>query len=295
VVACRRLGPAAWLCDDAAVSASAAAADDVPRLVATDLDGTLLRSDGTVSPRTRDVLRRATAAGARVVAVTGRPVRWMHAVAEAVQHQGTAVCSNGAVVYDLVAERVVQARPFPPETLLELTGVLRALVPDVAFGVESLARGFWHEPGYVPHAVAGIVRPPAPTAPLPDLVTDDVLKLIALAPGGTPEELLDLAAAEAGHLGELTHSTNAPFLEVSAPGVTKATTLAGLAEAWGVTPAEAVAFGDMPNDLAVLAWAGRSWATANAHPSVRAAAGAVTAANDDDGVAAVLETFWPAP
>jgi Cof subfamily protein (haloacid dehalogenase superfamily) len=275
------------------MTASAAATAATPRLVATDLDGTLLRSDGTVSPRTRDALRRATAAGARVVAVTGRPVRWMHAVAEALQHQGVAVCSNGAVVYDLVVERVVQVRPFPRGTLLDLADVLRGLVPDVAFGVESLARGFAHEPGYVPHAVAGIVRPPAPTAPLVDLVTDDVLKLIALAPGGTPEQLLDLAAAAASHLGELTHSTSAPFLEVSAPGVTKATTLARLAADWGIGPAEAIAFGDMPNDLAVLAWAGRSWATANAHPTVRAAADAVAPANDDDGVAAVLEGLWP--
>jgi hydroxymethylpyrimidine pyrophosphatase-like HAD family hydrolase len=203
------------------------------------------------------------------------------------------VCSNGAVVYDLAAEQVVDAFPLPRETVLELAATLRDVLPGVVFGVESLGAGFRHEPGYVPNPVAGVARPPVPTGSLAELATADVVKMIALAPGATPEELLDLAVARAGHLGELTHSTSAPFLEISAPGVTKATTLARLAAGWGIGAGDVVAFGDMPNDLDVLAWAGRSWATANAHPRVLAAVDAVTASHDDDGVARVLEAFWP--
>ena len=107
-------------------SEAVAAGRGVPRLVATDLDGTLLRADGTVSERTRAVLRRATAAGTHVVAVTGRPVRWMQHVAEVLQRRGSAVCSNGAVVYDLATDQVVEAFPLPRDTILDLATALRS-------------------------------------------------------------------------------------------------------------------------------------------------------------------------
>src|SRR3712207_3885891 len=80
-----------------------------PRLVASDLDGTLVRSDGTVSDRTRAALEAVEAAGSVLVLVTGRPPRWMHPVVEATGHRGIAVCANGALVYDLHTERVVRS------------------------------------------------------------------------------------------------------------------------------------------------------------------------------------------
>ena len=92
-----------------------------------------------------------------------------------------------------------------------------------------------------------------------------------------------------GHLAELTHSSLDGLVEISATGVSKATTLELLCTERGI-PADCVlAFGDMPNDLPLLAWAGRGIAVANAHPSVLAAVTEHTASNDDDGVALVLE------
>ena len=118
------------------------------RLVATDLDGTLLRSDGTVSDRTRAALRAADAAGLTIVFVTGRPARWLDDVVRQTGHLGVAVGANGAVIYDLAAERVVDAHPIDVDTLRALAADIRAAFPDVCFAVESL-RGFAAEPDYI--------------------------------------------------------------------------------------------------------------------------------------------------
>ena len=87
--------------------------DDPMRMVACDLDGTIVRADGTVSPRTVAALAACERAGVRVVFVTGRPPRWMAPVAAATGHHGIAVCANGAIVYDLAAERVITTRGIP--------------------------------------------------------------------------------------------------------------------------------------------------------------------------------------
>jgi len=91
---------------------------------------------------------------------------------------------------------------------------------------------------------------------------------------------------------ETTHSGGAGLIELSAAAVTKAGALAELCRRWGVTAEEVIAFGDMPNDGPMLRWAGQSWAVANAHPEARAAATDVTASNDEDGVARILEGLF---
>jgi hydroxymethylpyrimidine pyrophosphatase-like HAD family hydrolase len=107
-------------------------------------------------------------------------------------------------------------------------------------------------------------------------------------PDDLHSQVLDLV----GDLVTPTHSSGGALIEMSARGVTKASALAVLAEERGIKPDEVVAFGDMPNDLPMLSWAGTSYAVANAHPSVLAAADHVTAANNDDGVAQVLEALF---
>jgi HAD superfamily hydrolase (TIGR01484 family) len=256
------------------------------RLVATDLDGTLVRTDGGISRRSCQALRAAEEAGILVALVTGRPPRWLAPVAAATGHTGVAICANGAILYDLHEERIVDSTLLDPETLREVARRLRAAVPGLRFAVEYGA-DFGHEPGYRHYwaignvavrvgAVEAILDRPAP-------------KLLALHPSMSPDELLAVAVELLGSDVGVTCSSHEALLEISAAGVTKATGLAGLAERAGIAPEEVVAFGDMPNDLPMLAWAGRAVAVANAHPRVLAAADEVTASNDDDGVALVLE------
>lgn len=256
------------------------------RLAATDLDGTLIRTDGSVSRRTRETLAAAEAAGIGVALVTGRPPRWMAEVAEATGHHGVAVCANGALLYDLHTETVLSSTLLTPEAQLEVVAALREVFGGLSFAAEY-APGFGHEPAYRHGWELGDVE--IRVGAVEEILDRPAAKLLVRHPTMDCDELLAAARQLLGADVQVTSSSHEALLEISAPGVTKATALAALAERSGITAPEVVAFGDMPNDLPMLAWAGRGIAVANAHPEVLAVADEVTASNDEDGVALVLE------
>ncbi len=255
-------------------------------MVASDLDGTLLRRDGTLSTRTVSAVTSAAHAGADVVLVTGRPPRWVDAVAAQIPCHPVVICSNGALMYDARERTVIGEYPISPETALQVVDLLRAELSDAVFAVEA---GFTYgqEPTYpnqwpLPHGslVAGVET----------LVTLSVVKLVVRhKEPGDHWEVLDRARRSVGELAEVTSSGPGAPIELAAPGVTKASALAFLASVAGVEAREVLAFGDMPNDLTMLAWAGTSVAPANAHPEVLAAVDYVTTDCDQDGVALFLE------
>jgi Cof subfamily protein (haloacid dehalogenase superfamily) len=259
----------------------------IPRLIATDLDGTLLRSDGTVSPRTRRVLGRARALGVEVVLCTARPVRWMRDLAAECGITGLAVCANGAVLWDLADDVLVESFPIPRRSAHEVVARLRPLVPGGSWAIETTEH-FGHEPGYR-------VR-----WPVPDDATVDAIEVLLKTPPVKlllrPDAVCGAAAlaararAEVADLVEITYSdASASLLEMSAAGVSKGSGLAAVCAAHGIEASDTVAFGDMPNDLPMLAWAGCGYAMANGHPGVIAAADATAPPNEEDGVAVVLE------
>jgi Cof subfamily protein (haloacid dehalogenase superfamily) len=260
-----------------------------PRVVATDLDGTVVRSDGTISVRTRRALTAAADAGAMIVLVTGRPPRWLRGMAEATGHHGLAICANGAIVWDLHSESVVSSYPIDVSTVRDIATSLRAEIPELGFAVETVDT-FAHEPSYHPRWATD---EQTVVAELEALLSRPVAKLLARHEGLTADELLARArTVVADELASLTHSSREGLLEISAAGVTKASTLRAVCEQHGHGPADVVAFGDMPNDLPMLAWAGHSVAVGNAHPEVLQAVDEVTASNDADGVAQVLERWF---
>ena len=257
--------------------------------IATDLDGTLLRSDLTVSERTVQALRAASAAGMLVALVTGRPVRWLRRVYDHLGVLYPAVCANGAVVYDPEADRALHVNPLAPAVLAEVCQRLRAAVPTSRFAVEiEDGRVLWHE---VDYPLRWDTDDPAvrPVTSLAELTSVTAVKLLVRAGERDPDEFTSLVAQCVAGLAEATHSSSSGLVEISAAGVTKAAGLAWLCERHGVPAADVVAFGDMPNDLPMLAWAGHGVAVANAHPAVLAAADEVTGSNDEDGVAGYLE------
>ncbi|WP_190134537.1 HAD hydrolase family protein [Streptomyces longispororuber] len=266
-----------------------------PRLIATDLDGTLLRDDKSVSERTVAALAAAETAGIEVFFVTGRPARWMDVVSDHVHGHGLAICANGAAVVDLHggpgAHRFAKVRALAAPNALEVVELLRAAAPGTSFAVDRTG-GVHHEPHYPPLRM----DPAVSVAPVEKLLAGDsggadqpILKVLAHHPDLTPDAFLALARAAAGDRAEITRSSPTALLEISAPGVTKAGTLALCCAERGISPAEVVAFGDMPNDVEMLTWAGSSYAMGNAHPDVIAAASGRTVANNDDGVAVVIE------
>jgi Cof subfamily protein (haloacid dehalogenase superfamily) len=258
-------------------------------VVASDLDGTLVRSDGNISARSRAALDGAERAGALVIFVTGRPPRWMQPVIEQTGASGLAICANGALVYDLGSGKIVREHALTPEIAGQLVDSIREALPGVSFAVENGLQ-FGHEPDYVP----GWPAPERIIAGVDELIAEPVAKLLVKHPDRPPSEIYDLVVRLAGETAMVTYSGDV-LLEVSGAGVSKASTLADLCASLGVQPAEVIAFGDMPNDIPMLRWAGRAIAVGNAHHEVLAVADQVTASNDEDGVARVLEEVFGLP
>ncbi|QUD88251.1 Cof-type HAD-IIB family hydrolase [Phenylobacterium montanum] len=256
-------------------------------LIATDLDGTLLRSDGTISERTRAAIRAAEAAGVPFVFVTGRPPRTMRAVAAEAGLTGLAICANGAILYDLAEEAVRRHDKLEADLAIALIEELRQAAPGLVFATEH-GHALGYEPGF-PEIFSDAMRHHPTRVDLVHRLCDaDVTKLIAHHPEHDGDSLTALAEAVVGLRAFVTHS-GGPYVEIGAAGVSKGSGVAALCEALGVRREAVAAFGDMPNDLPLLAFAGLGVAVANAHPQVLAAADEVTASNDEDGVARVIE------
>lgn len=270
------------------------------RVLATDLDGTLLRPDLTVSDTTRRALREVMDAGVHVVFVTGRPPRWMRVVAQETGHAGTAICANGAVQIDLAAEQVISRTTLErPATLDVVRGLRDSYGSDVHFAVERVAVAampldgstdeFALESGY-----RGRLPVPsfAPRLPLDELLgLPDLVKLLARLEGGDRAGFLPTAVELAAGRLEVTHSSNDLLLEFGPRGVTKATALADLVESLGLTRDDVVAVGDMPNDLHMLDWAGVGLAVADGHETVRTTADHEIPGPSDDGIAQICRAM----
>lgn len=262
-----------------------------PRLIASDVDGTILSPGGVVSARTRAAFRHAREAGVEVVFVTGRPIRWLGPLEEQLDHAGTVICSNGAVVWDMARREVVAAEAFRLEQALHLQEVIRALHPEAGFSSE-LVTGPHREPEFL-RLHPGLPVEDQVVGPLSETLAPDaaVVKLLAISPVLSAEEFHALVAPAVQGLAHVTYSdvTRLALLELAVPGVTKARTLEKHAASLGIGASEVIAFGDMPNDLEMLSWAGEGYAMADGHPEALAAARFKAPACADDGVAQVLE------
>jgi Cof subfamily protein (haloacid dehalogenase superfamily) len=261
-----------------------------PKLVATDLDGTLLHSDGTVTDRTREVLDALDARGVTVVFVTGRPIRWMDALWDHVGDLGLAICSNGGIVYDVPGRSVAEARTIPRHIGLKVADLVRTAIPGSLFALEKTA-GFGKEPTFLP-SPEDADNPELTVGPLEEIFDDSVVKLLALHLEMAPDEYWAQVEQLVGHSVTTTWSSVGSLVEMSGAGVTKASTLQLICAERGIAAEDVVAFGDMPNDIPMLEWAGTSYAMANGHPTAIAAADHVAPRNDQDGVAQVLEELF---
>ncbi len=243
-------------------------------------------------------LRRAADAGTIVVLLTGRPLRRVTALVDALDVRAVVACANGAVVYDLAADRLLALQPLDEGALRNIVATLDAALPGCALAVERCAAidraglggrllaEHGHELNWPSHErAAGISRR--------ELLQHPAVKLLARHRDYTSHTLAQLAADVLGSTASVTCSNDGSGpIDISAPGVTKASALRLVAGSLGVAAEEVVAFGDMLNDVGMLRWAGHGVAMADAHPAALAAADEVTAGHDQDGVAVVLERWF---
>jgi Cof subfamily protein (haloacid dehalogenase superfamily) len=263
------------------------------RLIATDLDGTLLRSDLSVSARTQAALQAARDAGIRIVLVSARGPIGVGRVADEVGGDGLAICSNGALILDLASRKVIRHRTLTADVAALMIRGLRSRLPNVSFATE-LEGTFALEPAF--KGAWNDWEPPEGSryADALELVTEPVTKLMVRDQTISVDELA-VAAREVARDSAAVAISGKWVVEISAAGVNKAAALRELAGEYGIEAADVVAFGDYPNDLPMLEWAGHSIATANAHPDVLAEVDEVTASNDEDGVAQAIERILDPP
>ncbi|WP_406453582.1 Cof-type HAD-IIB family hydrolase [Streptomyces sp. NBC_00876] len=259
-------------------------------LVATDLDGTLLRRDDTVSPRSRAALALAAAAGARHLVATGRAVAGARELFARLDYRGLAVCGQGAQLYDAGAGRMVHAVTLDRELADAALGKIEAQVGRVFAAVDQAGADgrTLIEPGYL---LPNPAMPAHRTRYRDELWAAPVIKVLIRHPELDDDALAAAAGAAVGDLA--TVALSGPHtVELQPYGVDKGTGVALACEHLGVDPAAGIAFGDMPNDLPMFRRCGYGVAMANAHPDLLAAADEVTLPHEDDGVAVVLERVF---
>ena len=258
----------------------------VPQLIATDLDGTFLSPDGTVSAENSAAVLAAQAAGIPVVIATGRPVRWLDVIKDLPGAHPRVIASNGAVLYDLGTRQVLDRICLPAEVTLTAIRQLRERIPGASFAFESGSR-FGYEPSYRTLVGDDGSDPALFSASAEEIAgTGDHVKMLVQSHDARPDDLLDTVREVVGTTLTATHSAARGFglVEVSAAGVSKASMLQRTCARLGVDARDVAAFGDMPNDVDMLAWVGMPFVVANAHPALHAMDFGRAPGNDESGV-----------
>ena len=261
-----------------------------PRLIATDLDGTLLGPGQNLTPRTIAAVRAAVAASIEVVLVTARPPRTVEALARQLGGQIVALCSNGAIVADYGPGETVIIHTFSAKDATTIIEQLRAKLPEAGFAVET-GWEIYLEESFMTGFSADDRR--VRTANLPECMRamPSIVKILARSACRTADQMVEIAERILTVPAEISHAGGKGLLEIGPPGASKASGLQWLCAARKIDAANVVAFGDMPNDLTMLRWAGVGHAVANAHPLVLEAADRVIGHHGEDGVAAAIEAL----
>jgi Cof subfamily protein (haloacid dehalogenase superfamily) len=265
-----------------------------PKLIATDLDGTIVPHYGQISDRTKEAFTNAHNEGIEIFYVTGRPPRWMPEIAEAFSF-GHGICGNGAMLYDIHNQKILEEWLMPVTNQIETVNRLRLAIPTISFAVE--AHNYFHrEKAYVPRWDVGLDN--IGVHDITEIMESPALKILARCSDQelNSDEMLEIALKELEGVATVTHSNaHDSLLEINALGISKGATLSKMAERHGITAEESVAFGDNPNDFTMLSWAGRSWAMADGHPDGHKHAKFIADPHQEDGVAKEIEKLLELP
>jgi HAD superfamily hydrolase (TIGR01484 family) len=260
------------------------------RLIATDIDGTLIAGGREASARTLAALRAAEAAGVAVVLVTGRPPRSARVIAEALEVRGPTICANGALVVEMPAIQLMRDVRIEGALAVTLIAELTAAIPGIVFAWE---RGLeWGRDEAWPFTARGRVDRSLPggvVGPVSPQAAMGFSKMISYVEGADPDLTVQRVREVLAERAEVSTATSPPLAEITAKGCDKRDALEWLCRSMSITRGEVLAIGDAPNDLPMLLWAGRGVAMGNAHASVLKAVSERTHTHEEDGFAAVLE------
>jgi Cof subfamily protein (haloacid dehalogenase superfamily) len=256
------------------------------KLIAFDLDGTLLTSDKTITERSEHAVKALSNLGVAMVPCTGRPPRNMKHYVEQLG-LGSAFVFNGAGIYSAATDTTTYRHCFEKATALEVIRAVRERFPDVMAGMEA-SHGWYLDTGYYEWRKTQAYLPqlePTGVGDICDFIAEGTVKIYFRKPGLTAR---DMSLALANIESYWTWASD-QLLEVMAPKVNKREALVHLCTELGISWQEVIAFGDEHNDQGMLLWAGLGVAMGNAKSEAKEVADFITSSNDEDGVAVVLE------
>lgn len=260
------------------------------RMIAIDVDGTLLRSDKRLPKRVANAVFKATQLGVHVVLASARPPRSVRAIYEYLQLQTPSIHYNGALIHDMNAGRNVFHQPLPAALTREIIRFARRIEPRVVISVEVLDKWYTDRPDDSLQTATSRRFNPDYIGPFLQFLRQAVTKLMLLAP---PEQMERISLGVARRFGD--HVTIAisdrHLIQIIHPTVDKAAALARVANEMGVQASEVMSIGDAPNDIGMLRWSGVGVAVDNAWDRVRDAADLIVPSNDANGVAIAIEQF----
>ena len=265
----------------------------LPRLIATDLDGTFLSPDTSISETNRAAVARAHAEGIPVVFATGRPPTWLGVIDDVQDADDRVIAANGAVLIHAKTREIIEDYPLEADVAHSVASDLREVLPGVKFAVQQHF-AFGYEEGFATEAPASL-RGRMFAGQLDHLIAGEpFIKLLARHTDMGAIEMARRARPAVGDRLTVTFSMSDDYglLELSAPGVTKAHALERFAASLGIGAADVAAFGDMPNDRAMLQWAGHAHVMGNAHPDLDDVDARRIGTNGDDAVGRTILSWF---
>lgn len=259
------------------------------KLIASDLDGTLIGHDFRFRPRTLRALKSAAEAGIDIVFVTGRPQRWLDPLRDQLSHDSYAICSNGAIVYHMGEDAIEATYLTDMSAVAAVHPVLAREFPGATFTLETLDTVYIQGPYEMTPVLEGASIIAGEYGEILQR-KEGVVKYLMSLPGANPEELYERTLPlVSDHLALTLGIKGEPLMEMSAKNVNKGTTLETFTRQRGIAPGEVAAFGDMLNDLEMLTWAGAGYAMESGSNRLKEAVGRTCPAFDEDGVAQIIE------
>ncbi len=262
------------------------------RMVAIDLDGTLLSSRKTITPKTHTAIKEALAAGVKVVLATARPPRSVRAYYEALRLDTPTINYNGALIWDELRRKVVEHVPLEAAVAKRVIAWGRRIYPELLVSVEILDKWYTDHYADIPEYMTETAKQFTPDfiGPLDAFLRVPITKLMLL---GAPVRIVELERGIAGKFARIVSQTrsDAHMLQLMSPKTSKAGAVAKIAALLGIGAAEVLAIGDAPNDVEMLEWAGMAVVPENGWAEAKAVADAVVPSNDADGVAVALRKY----
>ncbi|MGN6367672.1 MAG: Cof-type HAD-IIB family hydrolase [Phycisphaerae bacterium] len=262
------------------------------RMVALDLDGTLLTSRKSISPLTHTAVKQVAARGVHVVLATARPPRSVRDYYAALGLETPVVNYNGALIWDEPRKKVIQHVPLDVDTARKIIDWSRKRYPELLVSIEILDKWYTDHYSEIPEYMTETAKQFTPDfiGPLDAFLTVPITKLMLI---GDPKWIDDLQVQLprkfAGKVAET--RSDATLLQLMNPGISKAMALDQVAKSFGIAAHEVLAIGDAPNDIHMLEWAGVAVVPENGWKEAKAVAHALVPSNDADGVAVALRKF----